>query len=350
MEGTSMTDHKQHPLGSGFTKASTADEVLRGIDLTGKNVIITGGSGRLGLETTRVLRSAGATVTVTARDPERATAAVAHLPGVEVSELDLLDPASIQNFATHWLDSGRPLHILINTAASPLHAQVVRDARGYEAQFATDHLGHFQLTLGLLPALRAARDARVVSLSSGAQRMSDIRWEDLHFTSGYQPGVAYAQAKTANVLFAVELDRRWAADGIRGYAVHPGVIVSAAPVGSESYDQLRAQGLLDESGEPIIRPRHRTQESATRCRHHRVRGHQSATRRHRRCLPERQRYLAVGCRRAADDFRPRPGHPGRGGSALRRPGLRTPTLGTQRTATEGLITVSRPVMSTAWRV
>ncbi|CAN5838369.1 SDR family NAD(P)-dependent oxidoreductase [soil metagenome] len=249
-----MTDHKQHPLGSGFTKASTADEVLRGIDLTGKNVIITGGSGRLGLETTRALRSAGATVTVTARDPKRPTAAFPHLPGVEVGELDLLDPASIQKFATRWLDSGRPLHILINTAASPLHAHVVRDPRGYEAQFATDHLGHFQLTLGLLPALRAARGARVVSLSSGAQRMSDIRWEDLHFTFGYEPGAAYAQAKAANVLFAVELDHRWAADGIRGYAVHPGVIVSAAPVGSESYDQLRAQGLLDESGEPINRP------------------------------------------------------------------------------------------------
>jgi NAD(P)-dependent dehydrogenase (short-subunit alcohol dehydrogenase family) len=249
-----MTDHRQHPFASGFTKASTADEVLARVDLTGKNVIITGGSGRLGLETTRALRCAGATVTVTARDPARATAAVAHLQGVEVSELDLLDPASIERFADHWLDSGRPLHILINTAASPLHAQVIRDARGYEAQFATDHLGHFQLTVGLLPALRAAHGARVVNLSSGAQRLSDIRWEDVHFTSGYDAGTAYAQAKTANVLFAVELDRRWAAYGIRGYAVHPGVIVNATPIGSEGYDQLRAQGLIDESGQPIIRP------------------------------------------------------------------------------------------------
>lgn len=249
-----MTDHKQHPLGSGFTTSSTADEVLAHIDLTGKNVIITGGSGRLALETTRALRSAGAAVTVTARDPERAAAALAHLEGVEISKVDLLDPASIEGFAARWLDSGRPLHILINAAASPLHAHSVRDARGFEAQFATDHLGHFQLTLGLLPALRAADGARVVNLSSGAQRMSDIRWDDPHFTSGYDPGAAYAQAKTANVLFAVELDRRWSADDIRGYAVHPGVVVSTTPVGSEGYDQLRAMGLLHESGQPIIRP------------------------------------------------------------------------------------------------
>jgi NAD(P)-dependent dehydrogenase (short-subunit alcohol dehydrogenase family) len=93
---------------------------------------------------------------------------------------------------------------------------LLRDARGYESQFATNHLGHFQLTLRLLPALRAARGARVVNLTSGGHRLSDIRWDDPHFTAGYDGMLAYGQAKTANVLFAVELDRRWAGDGIHG--------------------------------------------------------------------------------------------------------------------------------------
>lgn len=112
-----------------------------------------------------------------------------------VGLLDLLDPFSIDTFATRYLDSGRPLPILINNAGFPASAEIVRDARGYEAQFAANHLGHFQLTLGLLPALRAARGARVVTTTSGAQRFSDIRWDDPHFTSGgYDPGLAYAQS------------------------------------------------------------------------------------------------------------------------------------------------------------
>ena len=115
-------------------------------------------------------------------------------------------------------------------------------------------MGHFQLTLGLYPALRAAQGARVVSVSSGAQRFSDIRWDDPHFTTGYNSGAAYAQSKTANVLFAVELDRLWAKDGIRGYAVHPGVIVGTKLNSSAGETALRAMGLIDELGQPIIDP------------------------------------------------------------------------------------------------
>ncbi|MEV4080831.1 SDR family NAD(P)-dependent oxidoreductase, partial [Nonomuraea fuscirosea] len=100
------------------------------------------------------------------------------------------------------------------------------DARGYESTFATNHLGHFQLTLGLRPALRAAHGARVVNVSSGAHRLCDIRWDDPHFTTGFEGHMAYGQSKTANVLFAVELDRRWSGDGIRGYALHPGIVVA----------------------------------------------------------------------------------------------------------------------------
>ncbi|HEV7976388.1 SDR family NAD(P)-dependent oxidoreductase [Amycolatopsis sp.] len=247
--------HKQHPIGTGFTAASTVDDILAGIDLTGKNVVVTGGHSGLGLVTTRALAKAGASVTVGSRDPDRAAAAVAGIERVEVSQLDLLDPTSIAAFATRYIDSGRPLDILINNAGFPAPAEVVRDARGYEAQFAANHLGHFQLTLGLLPALRAAHGARVVNTSSGAQRMSDILWDDPHFTTGgYDPHLAYAQSKTANVLFAVELDRRWAADGIRGYAAHPGVVAATAFNRSVGEDAQRAMGLIDESGRPIIDP------------------------------------------------------------------------------------------------
>ncbi|MEU4893345.1 SDR family NAD(P)-dependent oxidoreductase [Streptomyces sp. NPDC044780] len=246
--------HQQHPIGSGFTAASTADEVLAGIDLVGQNVIVTAGHAGIGREVTRALVTAGASVTVGSRDPDRARTALAGIEGVEVSRLDLLDPTSVDAFAERWLESGRPLHILINNAALPAPEKLERDARGYEAQFATNHLGHFQLTLGLLPALRAAHGARVVNVTSGAQRFSDIRWDDPHFTGGYHPTMAYAQSKTANVLFAVELDRRWAEDGIRGYAVHPGVVVGTSLNSAAGQEALRAEGLIDESGQPIIDP------------------------------------------------------------------------------------------------
>jgi NAD(P)-dependent dehydrogenase (short-subunit alcohol dehydrogenase family) len=131
----------------------------------------------------------------------------------------------------------------------------VLDARGYELQFATSHLGHFQLTLALLPALRAAHGARVVNLSSGAQRFGVMRWDDLHFAKGGYDGLAaYAQVKRANVLFTVELDRRFAEEGIRSFAVHPGVIVDPQPPGSPRFESHRRQGLLDETGQPIIDP------------------------------------------------------------------------------------------------
>ncbi|WP_437999647.1 SDR family NAD(P)-dependent oxidoreductase [Sorangium sp. So ce185] len=125
--------NKQHPIGSGFSAASTADDVLRGIDLSGKNVIVTGGHAGLGLETTRALAKAGASVTVGARDPGRAASAVAGIERVEVSQLDLIDPKSIDGFAERWLASDRPLHVLINCAAPPAPKEIARDARGYAA-------------------------------------------------------------------------------------------------------------------------------------------------------------------------------------------------------------------------
>jgi NAD(P)-dependent dehydrogenase (short-subunit alcohol dehydrogenase family) len=246
--------HKQHPIGSGFTAASTAAEVVRGIDLSGTNAVVTGGHAGLGLETTRALSKAGASVTVGARNPDRAASALVGVERVEIGQLDLMDPTSIDAFAARYLGSGRPLQILINNAGI-MSQELVRDARGYESLFATNHLGHFQLTHGLLPALRAAAGARVVSVSSGGHRLSDIRWDDPHFISAEYDGMlAYGQSKTANILFAVELDRRWAGKGIRGYSLHPGQIVTTNLAPWMDPDVRRSIGLIDDAGQPIIDP------------------------------------------------------------------------------------------------
>jgi NAD(P)-dependent dehydrogenase (short-subunit alcohol dehydrogenase family) len=252
---TGFMTNQQHPIGTGFGAASTAEEVLRGIDLGGKNVIVTGGHSGLGLETTRMLARAGASVTVGARDPERAAAAVAGMERVQVGKLDLADPASVAAFADAWLASGRPLHILINNATAAVSPELGRDARGLELQFATGHLGHFQLTTQLHVALRAARGARVVNVSSGAHRIGQIRWDDPGFANAadYSARAAYGQVKKANVLFTVELDRRWKSEGIRSYAVHPGVIIHK-PLTPERRKSYQDQGLLDEAGAPIIDP------------------------------------------------------------------------------------------------
>lgn len=249
--------HRQYPIGSGFGPAATADDILAGVDLSGTNVVVTGGHNGVGLETTRALVKAGASVTVGARNIERARGKLGDIDAVDVTQLDLFDPASIDAFVARWLDSGRPLGIMINNAGVTASADLVVDERGYEEQFATNHLGHFQLTLGLLPALRAGEGARVVNVSSGAQRFGELRWEDPHFRAGdYDANVAYAQSKLANVLFAVELDRRMSGDAVRGYAVHPGVVVGTNLNSASGEEALRAMGLIDAAGDPIIDPEH----------------------------------------------------------------------------------------------
>ncbi|WP_335726554.1 SDR family NAD(P)-dependent oxidoreductase [Pseudonocardia sp. HH130630-07] len=147
--------NEQHPMGSGFTAASTADEVLAGVDLTGRHVVVTGGHTGLGGETTRALAGAGASVTVGARSPERAEELLAGVDGVGIDRLDLADPASVEAFAGRYLASGRPLHVLVNNAGV-MGGPLVHDARGHESHLAVNHLGHARLTRALLPALLAA--------------------------------------------------------------------------------------------------------------------------------------------------------------------------------------------------
>ena len=205
---------------------STASDVLAGLDLSGHNVIVTGGYSGIGVETTRALAAAGAQVTVPARTPDKARDALAGLANVELAALDLMDPGSIDAFASNWLARHAALHILICNAAimaSPLE----RDSRGYESQFATNHLGHFHLLCRLWPALVAAHGARVVMLSSLGHRITPMNFDDPNFERReYHKWSAYGQAKTANSLCALGADERGRAQGIRAFAVHPGAIMT----------------------------------------------------------------------------------------------------------------------------
>jgi NAD(P)-dependent dehydrogenase (short-subunit alcohol dehydrogenase family) len=245
----------QAPLPSGFSAASTAAEVIRGIDLGGKVAIVTGGYSGLGRETVRSLLGAGARVVVPARDTARAQAALAEVAGAEVWPMDLLDPAAIDAFARRFLDTGLPLHILVNNAGIMALPERELDARGHECQFATNHLGHFQLSRRLWPALARAQGARVVSVSSMGHRFSPVVFDDIDFERRpYDPWAAYGQSKTANILFAVALDRRGQDEGVRAFSLHPGGIVGTGLDRHVSTDLLKAAGVIDEQGKPILDP------------------------------------------------------------------------------------------------
>lgn len=217
---------QQKPIESGYGANTTADEVIRGIHLDGKVAIVTGGSSGLGLETVKALAKAGASVVVPARSMESAEEALKGIPRVIVAPLDLLDPGSVHAFAQSFLERHKHLDILINNAgimATPLR----RDARGYESQFSANHLGHFLLTTLLWPALERSMSARIVSLSSRGHQFSDFDFDDWNYERRhYDKWKAYGQSKTANILFAVEADRRGITSGIRAFAVHPGRVMT----------------------------------------------------------------------------------------------------------------------------
>ncbi|MFK8250883.1 oxidoreductase [Ancylobacter terrae] len=244
---------QQTPIGSGFGAASTAMEVVSGIDLSGKLAIVTGGASGLGLETTRALLHAGAEVIVPARNTERARTALQGLAGATVELLDLADPQSVAVFAAHVVSAGRPVSILVNSAGI-MATPEMRDAEGHEAQFATNHLGHFRLALGLWPALAAAGGARVVSVSSRGHQIAGVDFEDIDFrVRPYDKWVAYGQSKTANALFAMALDRRGRSHGIRAFSLHPGQILTDL-ARHLSAEEIASFDALDEAGQPIIDP------------------------------------------------------------------------------------------------
>ncbi|MFD8819075.1 SDR family NAD(P)-dependent oxidoreductase [Streptomyces sp. NPDC059627] len=210
-----------------FGFSSTAAEVAAGIDLTGRRAVVTGASSGIGAETARALASTGAEVTLAVRDPaagERVAKDIGETTGnrqVRVAQLELTDPASVAAFAAAWQG---PLHILVNNAGVMACPEQYTE-QGREWQFATNHLGHFALATGLHGALAADGAARIVVVSSTGHQRSPVVWDDIDFAfRPYDPWLAYGQSKTANVLFAVEATRRWAADGITANALMPGAI------------------------------------------------------------------------------------------------------------------------------
>ena len=217
------------PITTSFGATTTADEVVAGIDLTGTRAVVTGAASGIGVETARSLARAGAEVTLAVRDAD----AGAHVANditattgnhhVRVAALDLVDRASVAAFLGKW--SG-PLHLLVNNAGI-MACPLARTPEGWELQFATNHLGHFALALGLHDALAAAGRARIVSVSSSGHLASPVVFDDIHFDKRpYDPWGAYGQSKTANVLFAVEATRRWSGDGIVANALMPGGIMT----------------------------------------------------------------------------------------------------------------------------
>ncbi|MGC4864829.1 SDR family NAD(P)-dependent oxidoreductase [Micromonospora sp. DT53] len=208
-----------------FGFESTADEVLAGVDLTGKRAIVTGGATGIGRETTRALATAGAEVTIATRDVNAGRQVAESTPGdIRVVPLDLADLDSVDAFTRAWQG---PLHILVNNAGVMAVPDRRLTAQGHELQFGTNYLGHFALTVGLHDDLAAAGEARIVSVSSNAHFMSDITYDDIDYVHrDYNPWTAYGQSKTGDVLLAVEATRRWNAEGIVANSLNPGAIAT----------------------------------------------------------------------------------------------------------------------------
>lgn len=218
------------PIETRFGFSSTAAEVLEGIDLHGKTVIVTGGASGIGTETTRALAAAGAAVTIAARRVDAAEEVAAALRNdtgnktITVRPLDLGDLKSVHTFVQDW---SRPVHALVNNAGIMALPALERSSSGHEMQFATNYLGHFALTLGLHPHLAAARGARVVSVASTGALFGPVFWDDVDFRFiPYNPLLAYAQSKTACILMSVGIADRWADDGIVSNALNPGAIAT----------------------------------------------------------------------------------------------------------------------------
>lgn len=213
-----------------FGFKSTAEEVAEGINLSGKQVIITGASSGIGVETARAIARTGAEITMAVRnvnDGELVAFDIAEETKngkIRVRRLDLADRESINEFVAGWKE---PLHVLINNAGVMAIPDLQRTPEGWEMQFATNYLGHFALATGLRDALGAEGNARIVSVSSNAHLLSPIVFDDIHFRfRPYDSLLAYGQSKTANALFAVGVTERWRADGITANSLNPGAIVT----------------------------------------------------------------------------------------------------------------------------
>lgn len=248
MEQNNYQGALQNPIGSGFNATATASDVIKGVNLTGKIAIVTGGNTGIGLETTLTLAAAGATVIVPARDTEKAKRNLTGIANVELETMDLMDPESIDVFAEKFLASGRPLHLLINNAGI-MWVPLRKDSRGIESQLATNYLASFQLTARLWPALKKANGARVINVSSHGHHFADFDFDDPNFLNRkYETLLAYGQSKTAANLFALELDNRAKAFHVRAYSLHPGSIAGTELGRDASLEMFQQMGFVDAAG------------------------------------------------------------------------------------------------------
>lgn len=237
---------KQSPINSGFGAATQASAVLGERDLSNTTAIVTGGHSGLGLETTRALAKAGARVVVAARNVEAARAKIGEFKNIEIEQLDLSDLRSVHDFSQRFLSTRRHVDMLIGSAGI-MACPESRVGPGWEAQFATNHLGHYALVNLLWPALEGG--SRVVVVSSAGHHQSGIRWDDVQFKKGYDKWLAYGQSKTANALFAVHLDHLGKHEGVRAFSLHPGKIFT--PLQRHlAQDEMIAAGWLDANGNP----------------------------------------------------------------------------------------------------
>jgi NAD(P)-dependent dehydrogenase (short-subunit alcohol dehydrogenase family) len=251
MEKNNYNGALQIPIHSGFNAISTTSDVIKGIDLTGKIAIVTGGNTGIGLETVKTLSGAGATVIVPARDVEKAKKNLQGIPRVEIEEMDLIDPDSIDTFAEKFLASGRPLHLLINNAGI-MFVPLRRDAKGYESQLATNYLSVFRLTAKLWEALKKANGARVINVSSLGHHFAPFNFEDPNFKHReYQTLQAYGQSKTAVNLFSLAFDIRAKSYGVSVYSVHPGSIWGTELTREAPMEILQQFGFYDDQGNSV---------------------------------------------------------------------------------------------------
>jgi len=236
----------QQPINSGFNETSTAAEVVSGLNLAGKTAIITGGHSGLGLESTKILAAAGVNIIVAARNTLTAQEKLSNIANVMVKQLDLSDLQSVKDFSMEIKHAKIKIDMLICNAGI-MACSENRVGPGWESQFAINYIGHYVLANMIWSMLNPG--ARVVCVSSAGHHNSAIRWDDIQFDRGYDKWLAYGQSKTANALFALQLDEYGKEYNIRAFSLHPGKIFTPLQRHLQKSEMITA-GWLDKDGNP----------------------------------------------------------------------------------------------------
>ena len=245
-----MISKQQKPTNSEFHSKTNADEITKGIDISNKTAIVTGGYSGIGLETTRALVTAGAKVIIPAKRTEIACKNLEGIvPNEDIVEMNLENLNSVKKFTEDFKESFKKLDLLINNAGI-MACPETRIGNGWESQFAVNHIGHFLLTKELMDTMAENDSARFVSLSSSAHSLTGILWDDIHFQNNpYDKWMAYGQSKTASSLIAIEFHRRMVDKGVSGFSVHPGGILTPLQRHLQK-EEMVALGWMDENGSP----------------------------------------------------------------------------------------------------